>query len=113
MTHRFSGLQRALFVAVVSLGASACLAQAHGPTPAAVWGHAVASYQLGRWSGAYGRFAHLADMGHPDSARIALFMLRYGPRLYATQWSASPTQIEDWSMTATKQMSPLSADAGD
>ena len=113
MAHRSSILQRAAFAAFVSLAASACLAQAHVPTPATVWGHALKNYQQGRWSSAYGRFAHLADMGHPDSARIALFMLRYGPRLYGTPWSASPAQIEDWSMAAAKQVPPLAADAGD
>ena len=113
MEHRFSFPQRAAFAAIVSLCASACLAQAPAPTPATVWALALKSYQQGRWSSAYGRFAHLADMGHPDSARIALFMLRYGPRLYGTPWSASPTQVEDWSMAAAKPLPALSADAGD
>ena len=117
MTHRSSILQRGAFASVLSLAVSACMAQAqaqaYGPTPAAVWGYAQKSYQQGRWSSAYGLFAQLADMGHPDSARIALFMLRYGPRLYGTPWSASPTQIEVWTGAAARQLPPLSADAGD
>ena len=117
MTHRYSVLQRAAIAALVSLAASAshaqARAQAYDPTPAAVWGQALKSYQQGRWSSAYGSFAQLADLGHPDSARIALFMLRYGPRLYATPWSASPTQIEEWTWSAGKQLPPLVAEAGD
>ena len=115
MAHGCLSLRRATVVAVIFiwLCSGACLAQAQGQTPAAVWGQALKSYQQGRWSGAYGRFAYLADMGDPDSARIALFMLRYGPRLYGTPWSASPTQIEEWSWAAGKQLSPLVSEAGD
>jgi hypothetical protein len=53
-------------------------------------------YQAQRWSAAYGRFVTLADRGHADSARIAMLMLLYGRELYQTEWSAAPSQIEQW-----------------
>ena len=57
---------------------------------------AVEQYQRSRWSDAYGRFIALANNGDRDAARIALFMLRYGPRLYASHWDASPDEVEEW-----------------
>ena len=53
-------------------------------------------HKFGRWSAAYGRFAVLADEGHVPSARVALAMLRNGPQVYGTDWSASPTQVAAW-----------------
>lgn len=57
-------------------------------------------YQSGQWSGAYGRFIVLANNGHRDAARIALFMHQYGEVLYRTQWDASDEDIEHWSRVA-------------
>lgn len=53
-------------------------------------------YRIGRWSAAYGRFATLADRGNADAARMALQMLRHGPDLYGTDWSASASQVASW-----------------
>ena len=53
-------------------------------------------HKFGRWSAAYGRFAELADEGHVPAARAALAMLRNGPRVYGTDWAATPTQVAYW-----------------
>ncbi len=66
-----------------------------------------------RWAAAYGRFALLADAGHAESARIALLMLRHGPRLYGSSWSASAEQIGHWSHIGRLSMPTLVADAAD
>ena len=64
--------------------------------------YAVEQYQRGRWSDAYGRFIALANDGDRDAARIALFMLRYGPRLYGSHWDASPDDVEEWEALANQ-----------
>ena len=63
---------------------------------------AVEQYQRGRWADAYGRFIALANDGDRDAARIALFTLRYGPRLYGSHWDASPNDVEEWEKLVTQ-----------
>ena len=80
-----------------------CLLAASAPATAAAkddWAftQAVEQYQRGRWSDAYGRFIELANDGDRDAARIALFMYRYGPRLYGSHWDASPDNVEAWEL---------------
>jgi len=70
-------------------------------------------YSVGKWAGAYGRFAALADRGHAEAARIALLMLRYGSRLYGHDWGASQPQINQWMELALQRMEELKAEAGD
>jgi hypothetical protein len=53
-------------------------------------------HRIGRWSAAYGRFVALADEGHVPAARVALAMLRNGPKVYGTDWSAAPSQVAGW-----------------
>jgi hypothetical protein len=59
-------------------------------------------YRQAKFAGAYGRFCELADRGHPEAARIALFMLRYGSQLYNSEWGASQGQIERWIALAAR-----------
>jgi hypothetical protein len=73
------------------------------PAPAAVsaiaqtgFAEALGLYRSGRYSAAYGRFITLAAAGQPDAARFALHMLRHGPELYGTDWSAAPSQVAAW-----------------
>lgn len=63
---------------------------------------AVGQYQRGQWADAYGRFIALANDGDRDAARIALFMYRYGPRLYGSHWDASPDDVEVWEQLGTQ-----------
>ena len=69
-------------------------------------------YQACYYSAAYGRLAQLADGGHVEAARIALLMVRLGPQLYHTEWSATPDQIHHWIETAAStstSSSPVAA----
>lgn len=59
---------------------------------------AVRSFRAGRTSEAWGQFQELASRGDVDAARIALFMVNYGPTLYGKQWDALPSQAEYWAM---------------
>lgn len=65
-----------------------------------VFADALQLYRHGHFDAAYERFVHLADTGHAESARIALVMLRHGPDLYGSQWSATPDQVGAWERTA-------------
>lgn len=53
-------------------------------------------HREGKWSAAFGRFTAAANRGDVAAARAALFMHRYGPLLYATQWDVSSDDYEDW-----------------
>jgi hypothetical protein len=57
-------------------------------------------YKGGRWSAAYGRFMTLADRGDARAARIALAMLRDGPKLYGIHWDAQTSQVVAWEHAA-------------
>lgn len=70
-------------------------------------------YHDGRYAASYGRLVELADRGDAEAARIALLMVRYGPQLYGSQWSASGFQIERWLSLATVRPPQLVADGGD
>ncbi|MEI8159063.1 MAG: hypothetical protein WCH60_19570 [Burkholderiales bacterium] len=91
-------------VGTSSLGAN----QAHGQIPhtsaMGTFSQAMGYYELGKWPAAYGKFAVLADHGDADAARIALFMHRFGPRLYGSAWDASEYQLEHWLQLASQQM---------
>jgi len=49
-----------------------------------------------RYAAAYGRFAQLADAGHVPSAQMALLMVRSGPALFGSDWSATLAQQQRW-----------------
>lgn len=49
-----------------------------------------------RYAAAYGRYTRLADGGDLPSAQAALFMLRNGPALFGSEWSASASQQLRW-----------------
>lgn len=70
-------------------------------------------YHDDRYAAAYGRLIELADEGHAEAARIALLMLRFGPTLYRSQWSATQEQIQHWLALASRRQATLVADAGD
>jgi hypothetical protein len=68
-------------------------------------------YADGRWSTAFGRFAALAEHGHPDAARIALLMVRYGPQLYHSAWSVTAGQLARWQQAAVDGSAMAALDA--
>jgi hypothetical protein len=63
---------------------------------------AVRSFREHRYAAAYGRFAKLADAGHPPSAQLALVMYRHGPTMFGQNWDATPEQLERWSALVVK-----------
>ena len=64
---------------------------------------AIRVYRSGRLSEAFGRFVLLAHAGDQDSARIALFMHKYGPTLYGGYWDLAPHEVAAWSSLLTHQ----------
>ena len=54
------------------------------------------AYEEGRWAVAYHALAALADVGHPEAARIAWLMHRHGLPLYRTVLPASDAQRLRW-----------------
>ena len=91
-----------------------CLLAATVPATAAAkddWAfdHAVEQYRQGEWSEACGLFIELANNGDRDAARIALFMVRYGPRLYGSHWDASPDDVEEWETLVNQSPKTLRA----
>lgn len=99
---------------VLALIAAACLAlpvgavgaAAHDPTLSLpqqqLWDEARQAFREHRYAAAYGRFATLADAGHVPSAHLALTMLRQGPVLFGSAWTASVPQQRRWSVLAVE-----------
>jgi hypothetical protein len=69
---------------------------------------AVQAFQARRYPTAYGRFAELADSGDPPSALMALAMVRHGPSVFGSPWSATPGQLQRWSALALQDLSEYS-----
>jgi hypothetical protein len=61
---------------------------------------AVQAFQAREYADAYGRFAALADEGDATSALMALTLVRHGPRVFGSQWSATAGQLQRWSTMA-------------
>lgn len=100
--HRTAGLLAGLGAALVGLALTVSDPAAGVPVPAAT--DAVAQARLAfrqqQYAQAYGRFAALADAGDAPSALMALAMLRHGPALFGSDWSASAGQWHRWSALA-------------
>jgi hypothetical protein len=65
---------------------------------------AAQAFQARQYAMAYGRFAELADAGDPPSALMALSMVRHGPSIFGSQWSATPAQLQRWSTLALQDV---------
>jgi len=83
------------------------------PTPAAGTGpglrpntveaahaRALDMFRRARFSEAYGRFIELAALGHPVSARYAIWMCENGTPLFGVAWDCAPHELEDWRAVA-------------
>ena len=57
---------------------------------------AMATYSIQRFEDAYRSLSALADFGHAEAARVALFMHRFGKALYGSELVALPAQREAW-----------------
>jgi hypothetical protein len=92
LLHRLTGV-----VAVLVLLSGSASAQRGADTQAASeYDAAMVEYERNHWPEAYAALVRLADRGHPQAARIALQMWRYGPALYRTAFAASAVQFERW-----------------
>jgi hypothetical protein len=82
---------------VLALLAGAASAQtADAPDALQAFDAAIAAYERNHWDEAFAALVRLADRGHPEAARMALQMWRFGPKLYQTNFSASAVQVERW-----------------
>jgi Ni/Co efflux regulator RcnB len=106
-------MTRTLSTLLLALMAAACLALPVGAADAAtdpalnpaqqqLWDEARQAFREHRYAAAYGRFATLADSGHAPSAHLALTMLRQGPVLFGSAWTASVPQQRRWSVLAVE-----------
>jgi hypothetical protein len=53
-------------------------------------------FRRARFSEAYGRFIELAAMGHPASARHAMWMCENGTALFGVPWDCAAHELEEW-----------------
>jgi hypothetical protein len=60
------------------------------------YAEAVNSFHNQRFAAAFGRFAHLADRGHVQSAQMAIAMLGNGSDAFNNHWSATLSQQRRW-----------------
>jgi hypothetical protein len=109
---------KALFISVAcALGLTLATAQVSVAKstvePGADLAYAQSLYQQQKWAGAYGRFANLADHGNREAACVALFMVRNGPTLYKNAWSATQSQLQNWSRLSKCQSDMFVAEGGD
>jgi hypothetical protein len=57
-------------------------------------------FRRARFSEAYGRFIELAAVGHPASARYAVWMCENGTALFGVPWDCAPHELEEWRAVA-------------
>lgn len=112
INSRFTALLISTIAACV-LGTATAATAADAAKPETAFTEAMAQYKQGKWSGAYGRFAALADQGHTEAARIALIMLRHGLTMYGSDWGASQPQIDQWTKLALQRAEPLRIVSGE
>lgn len=113
---KFQSKLNPLLTSILAIGllcAATATSAADAVKPDTAFSEAMAHYKAGKWPGAYGRFAALADHGNAEAARIALIMLRHGAQMYGSAWGASQPQIEQWTKLAFERMGPLQSVSGE
>lgn len=98
-------LALAAATAAGSAGAQAIVA----PGAESTFASATLAYELNHWEQAFALLAQLADEGHPEARRMALQMLRHGPRLYGKAFEVAPGRRQAW---LEKPDPPLARGAG-
>jgi hypothetical protein len=79
------------------------------PAAQALFEQAVASLRAGRAAEAYGRFTLLADHGHAEAARYALWLYEQGPARFGSLWDCSAEQLQAWSALSGRASVPALA----
>jgi hypothetical protein len=99
LTHASQSLS--LVVALILAALSGTPAVARGqPAADRLHARAVESFRQGRFPEAYGRFIDMANAGHAQSARYALWMCENGMHLFGKDWDCAPHEVEDWARIA-------------
>lgn len=57
---------------------------------------ALMDYERSHWRQAYTQLSELGELGHPQAARIALDMWRFGSHLYGFRFEATAAQVARW-----------------
>jgi hypothetical protein len=71
------------------------------PSPVeAAHARALDLFRRARFSEAYGRFIELAAVGHPASARYAIWMCENGIPLFGVPWDCAPHELDEWRAVA-------------
>ncbi len=117
LTHRLTAGANLLATLIFLAFATATNPAAAQPAASLSERHAAAVrlFREGRYAGAYGRFAELADAGHLPSAQLVLAMYSQGNELFGSRWSATPDQRRRWNaliINAARQRIEL-PDTGD
>ncbi len=94
--YRSGSLWPPMAVLVLALGTTHAPPTFAADTDDMAFGDAMVSYERNHWREAYDALSALADRGHPEAARIALQMWRYGPTLYGSGFGAAPMQRQRW-----------------
>jgi hypothetical protein len=81
---------------VAAQAASPCTQALGSAAATTLEGQARLEFRQGHYAAAYGRYVRLADAGHVPSAELALLMLRNGPQLFGSAWTASEKQQTCW-----------------
>ena len=93
-------LMAVAFVLCLLLAANCVQAQTGAsstpPTVAQRFDAALVAYERNHWPEAYAALSALADNGHPEAARMAHQMQRYGLALYGREFVASASQVALW-----------------
>lgn len=100
-TKRFAPMMGLTLAALLALTPTP--PQAQGSYVNAAHAQALAAFRKGHFSEAYGRFVELAELGHPASARYALWMCEQGPALFDTNWACDPEQVSEWILFARRE----------
>lgn len=103
-------LARAIVAAASLLALSAApMAQATQPSTQeldSAYEVAMEAYSVQHFKTAYQRFTALADFGHAEAARVALFMHRFGKSRYGVDLPATRAQRDAWVALLAPEPSP-------
>ncbi len=99
--------------AQIGLLAAACLAPAAQaqtvPLRDQLHANALASFQQGRFSEAYGRIVALANAGHAPAAELALFMAQNATQVFGKDWDVTQEELSTWAALAGRPAPVLKA----
>lgn len=94
-------LRRCFGVAAAWFVASTLAAAQGGEELEPRFAQAHQAYERNHWHEAYVEFGRLGELGHVESARIALQMWRFGPLLFGTSLSADEARLMRWVQAAS------------